>query len=189
MTPLRDRVAAVEDRYWETMLFLLLLLYTVLLLVDAQTYTPSGRLFPVLIGSLLVVLTIAKIVLLLFADRFELGGAGLFERFAEDLLAQESEGEDAGSDAAGRTWHRYRREFEMIGWVFILLVLLLLLGFQLTIFVFLPAFVYRYERSWKRAIGATVITWLGTYLIFIRLLTVPLPGGLLIPDIITRLLP
>lgn len=189
MAGIRDRIAAVEDHYWEAGFFLLLLLYTLLLLVEARTYTPSGRLFPILIGGLLVVLVAVKITILLLGDRYELGGAGLFDQFAEDLLAQKVGEEATGTDATTRTWHRYRRELEMIGWVFLLLVLLVLLGFQLTIFAFLPAYIYRYERSWRRVIEVTAFTWVGTYLIFIRFLTVPLPGGLIVPDVIVRLLP
>lgn len=178
-------VTTIEDRYWEALFFVMILSYTIAILNEALGYSEDARLFPVLIGSALVVMILLKLGLLLFGDRLNITGTNLFDSMTADIAADDTDEESFEVDTATR----YGRELEMIGWSFMLVGLIWLLGFRLAMVVFVTSYILRHERSIKRAVGATVFTWIGIDLIFIRLLSVTLWEGMLVPEWLFQLLP
>lgn len=179
---------SVDDRQWEILFFLLILGYSVLLVYEAWGYGPDARLFPLMVGIPLVGMLVVKIGLLLFADRIDLSENDMFGSVTSDLDDSEDIAESEETSKFD-TLVRYRREYEMVGWTFVLIGLIWLLGFRLSMLVFIPVFIYRYERAPKRAVGVTIFTWIATDLIFVRLLSVTFWEGVIIPDWIIQLLP
>lgn len=183
-----DRLRSVDDRQWEILFFLLLLGYSSLLVYEAWGYGSDARLFPLLVGVPLLGMLLVKIGLLLFGDRIDLSDSDTFGSVTSEIEGTD-DSEDTGEDTELDTLVRYRREYEMVGWTFALIGLIWLVGFRLSILVFVPAFIYRYERALKRALGVTVFTWVATDLIFVRLLSVTFWEGVIVPDWIIQLLP
>jgi hypothetical protein len=73
-----------------------------------------------------------------------------------------------------------RAELIMFGWVLLILVLFLFLGFWVGLAVFLPLFLVLFGReSWKTTLLVSTAGWLGFYIVFHLLLKVLLFRGFL----------
>lgn len=174
-------VRRLERRHWESLFFLVLLSYTVVLVARASQYGSQPRLFPLVIGVTLIALILVRITMLL-SDRFSVAGGGMFESLS-GLTDDEEETQQRDTLA------RYRIELSMVGWVLALLALIWALGFQLALVVFVFAFVYVYERSAPRAVATAVLSYALIYLLFVQLLSVTLYEPNLLPDFIVELIP
>lgn len=164
-----ERLAEVDGRYPATAFFLAVLGYTLALLLEAQGYPADPRLFPMIVGVPLVLLLLAKILLLLFQDRFELQSVGLFEDLGVlDVASTGGEGTRAS---------RYRRELSMIGWIGALGGLIYLVGNLLAIPVFIFTFILAYERKPVRAAFVAALTFGFVYLLFVEILGASLWRG------------
>lgn len=183
-----DTLRSVDYRQWEMLFYLLLLGYSLLLVYKAWGYDSDAQLFPLIVGVSLVGMLMVKIATLLFADRINISRNEMFGSITAGLDQPEDTKESEGTQTLD-ILVRYRREYEMVGWTFALVAFIWLLGFRLSMFVFIPAFIYRYERDLKRAVGVTLFTWIATDLIFVRLLSVTFSKGVIVPDWIIQLLP
>lgn len=171
-------VERVDGRYWSTAFFVALFAYTLLLVVTALGYGSGAQLFPLVVGVPLLALIVAEIVILLFPDRLGFESTDLFESTQQ---LEESEGRKATDQR-----RQYRREFEMSIWTILSVTAVWLFGHMIGLAVFVFGFIYAYERNAKRALIATVITFIFVYLLFNRLLganlwegLVPIGGALL----------
>jgi hypothetical protein len=73
-----------------------------------------------------------------------------------------------------------RRTYNIFGWLFGFFISIYLLGFSITI----PLMVFTYlkiqsKESWQISITLTAIAWLFFHFLFVRLLTLPFPEGLI----------
>lgn len=178
-------IESIESRYWEALFFMVLLAYDLVLVYTATGYGEDPRLFPLMIGVPLAGLIVVRVAMLVMADRFDFDSAGMFESVTADLDIEETE---EGGQAGPGTLEQYRSELATMGWIAGFLALVWAFGFQISVVVFVFAYVLVYEQDVKRAIVATVVAFALVYLLFIQLLSVPLYEGALLPDFLTRLL-
>lgn len=165
------KISGVDGRYWAALFFGLILAYVALLVTEALGYSSDPRLFPLVVGVPLLVLIAGQIVLLVFGDRFGIESVDLFENI------QELEGSDEGSDMD--PVERTRREFEMVVWSLLSFGVIWLFGHLVALVVFVFGFIYVYERSLKRALLATAVTFGFVYLLFVYILGASLWSGVL----------
>lgn len=177
-----SRVRRLERKHWESLFFLLLLSYTVVLVVRANGYSSDPRLFPLMIGLVLIGLVVVRVTMLL-SDRFSGVGGGMFESLSEEL----KDADEATRERDRLT--RYRIELSMVGWVVGLLALVWALGFQLALIIFVFVFVYVYEDSARRAALTSLLSYALIYLLFVQLLSVTLYEPNLLPESIVELIP
>lgn len=163
-------VERVDGRYWSTAFFVALFAYTLLLVVTALGYGSGAQLFPLVVGIPLLALIVTEIVILLFQERLGFESVDLFES------VQQLEGtEEKTTDRR----QQYRREFEMALWVTLSVAVVWLFGHMVGLVAFVFGFIYAYERSTRRALVATVITFVFVYLLFVSLLGANLWEGLI----------
>lgn len=163
-----EALSEVDGRYQAAAFFLGLGAYVLMQVVTALGYRPDVRLFPLVIGIPLLVLIAAKVVFLLAGDRLGFDVVDLFE----DVTQMEfEEMQEVPTDV------RYGREFAMVVWTAVLLVLIWLLGILPAIAVFIFTFIYFYQRDVARALGATLLAYAFVYVLFIEILGAVLYQG------------
>lgn len=165
-----ERLAAVDSRYFATVFFLALLGYTLALLQEAIGYSADPRLFPMIVGVPLVLLLVAKILLLLFGDRFDLRTVDFFEDLGEMDVAATGGVTDRAA--------RYRRELSMVAWIGGLSVLIYLFGNLVAVPVFIFAFILAWERDPLRAALVAAVTFAFIFLLFVEVLNASLWRGI-----------
>lgn len=166
-----ERLAAVDEVYYTSAFYTLLLGYVLLVLLAARSYSADARLFPLLVGVPLAVMLVGKLFVDL-AEPLEIDVAGPFADVFEGIGVY-----DADTDVTRA--ERYRREAGLLLWLVALLVSVWLLGFLLSSFVYVSAFVYYYERNPTRAFLVGGITTAFLYVLFVRVLSAPIYGGVL----------
>lgn len=162
-----DRLVAVEGRWYRVVFFLVVFAYVLATLREAVGYTPSARLFPLVVGTATAALLGLEIAATV-TGRGRLRGpfAGVFDQLG------------AGSD---RTPDRYRREVRTLAWLVGLVGVVYLVGHLLGAFVYVTAFIRARGGSWRRALAVGAGTTAGLYVLFELLLTTPLYEGLVRP--------
>ena len=177
MTASNDRLerlfgalARVDAARYRQGFFILCLGYVLVVLYQAMGYAVAARLFPVLVGVPLVALLVGTLAVSISGRRFELSGplGGVFEKL-------ETHEHDADHDDAVR----YRREAAALLWLAALFVSIWLLGHLLAAAVYVPAFVYAYERDIRRAVIVGIGTAAFLYFLFVGLLSASIYGGVL----------
>ena len=165
------KISGVNGRYWAALFFGLIFLYVALLVVEAQGYSSDPRLFPLVVGVPLLLLIVGQIVLLVFGEQLGIESVDLFESI------QQLEGADEETEMD--PLERSRREFEMIVWSLLSFGVIWLFGHLVALVVFVFGFIYVYERSLKRALLATAVTFGFVYLLFVYILGASLWSGVL----------
>lgn len=165
-----DVLAEKDTKYWPILFYGILLAYVVRVVYESLGFSDKARLFPLIVGSLLLVMLTLKISLLLLPERYTPQITGIF-----DPITTEFEGA-ATTDVDKST--RYRKEFAMILWLVALFPIIWIFGFlkSLTLFVFL--FVYVYERDFVRALFVTALSAVLVYALFVELLNAQLYRGI-----------
>lgn len=102
-------------------------------------------------------------------------------QFAVDLRRTLALRAAAGGEVVdGGSSPERRAEFAMVGWIFAILVLILLLGFWVGIALYLPLYLRCHGREpWKVTVALTAGGWVCLYVVFQVLLKVPLFEGFL----------
>jgi hypothetical protein len=164
------RLAQTDSSHYRSGFYALILCYLALILRESLTYSSDAGLFPLVVGVPLSLLLIGKLLAEIFGSQGDIEGplAGVFAEVAK----QEP---DVGLDTAAR----YRREVELLGWVMALPTTVWLVGFLPAAVVYVPAFVYRFEKDTLRAITAGLVTELSLYLLFVQVLSAPVYDGVL----------
>lgn len=164
-------LARVDATRYRQAFFLLCLGYVLVVLYQAMGYGSAARLFPVLVGVPLVALLVGTLAVSVSGRRSDLSGplGGVFE---------ELEGHERGTDHDDDV--RYRRETAALLWLAALFISIWLLGHLLAAAVYVPTFVYAYERDLRRAAITGVGTAAFLYFLFVELLSASIHGGVLL---------
>lgn len=164
-----ETLSEIDGRYWATVFFAGIFGYVLLQVLTALGYSPPARLFPILVGVPVLVMTAVKVLQLLAGDRLGIQVTDLFE----DVGQMEFEESETVTPAV-----RYRREFSMFLWTFALITLIWVIGILPALAVFVFVFIYAHERNLARAVAAMLVTYGFVYLLFIQLLGAVLYEGL-----------
>jgi len=142
------------------------LIFFIVFVYQAKDWRLQARLYPYAIGIPMVVLAVIQVILDLW---------GITEKRPADTGApvDYQMSKDIDPKVARR------RTLSIFTWIFGFFVGVWLLGFSLTI----PLLVFSYlkwsNESWPLAIGLAAGAWLVFYGLFVRLLTLPFPEGLI----------
>jgi len=143
------------------------LIFFIVFAYTAKDWRPQARLYPWVIGIPMVILALIQVI-------FDLKG---IERKQQDGAAPVDFqfAQTAVSPALAR-----RRAIIMFAWFFGFYVSIWLIGFSLTIpsMVFGYMYVQSKEKLWL-SLTLTAIAWVFFYVLFVRLLTLPFPDGMI----------
>ena len=142
------------------------LVFFIVFVYQAQEWRLQARLYPWAIGIPMIILALIQVILdLKGVERKQTDEAPVmdyqFSKTVEPKLAR-------------------RRAITMFGWLFGFFVAIWLLGFSITI----PLMVFTYlkiqsNEKWVISIILTILAWLFFYFLFVKLLTLPFPEGLI----------
>lgn len=142
------------------------LIFFIVFVYQAQEWRLQARLYPWTIGIPMIILALIQVILdLKGVERKQTDEAPVmdyqFSKTVEPKLAR-------------------RRAITMFGWLFGFFVAIWLLGFSITI----PLMVFTYlkiqsNEKWVISIILTILAWLFFYFLFVKLLTLPFPEGLI----------
>lgn len=159
----------IETTYFLAGFYFLIFLYVLSTVVAAINYSPSARLFPLLIGIPLLILLTTKLVLILFVSP-RTDSTGPFSHVYNTLLE---------SDSHQPNENQQKDEAHTLIWITIAFLLIWLIGFYFAGFIFITAFIYYNERSLLRALLTSTITVLGLIGLFEEILSAPTYQGFL----------
>lgn len=170
------RTASVLEQirpiYYKQAFFLTAFGYIALMMWDAQSYGPTVRLFPVLIGVPTLGLLLVQLLFPVIPEGFELGGDGLMSTVTD---SSEIDVNESTTDRSVRM----QREFTMVLWTLSLLGVVYLFGFLAGLTLFVAAFIYYYERNLKLALGVMLLNLAVAYVLFVQILQIRLfPGAI-----------
>ncbi len=143
----------------------LLLIISVLVLVTAYSFSNASGLFPRFIGWIFVGLTSVEFIL----------------QLKMQLLAVKGDQRELEADTRAHGEKKdVMKEIRGFSWLALLLVLLYLLGFLVSVPVYILAFLrISAERPWKDSIIISASATLFVYLVFVQLLEYRLFAGIL----------
>ena len=184
LPPLVRRLLGIEGRRLDAAFTLVLLAFVGTLLVMTLDYGRQTRLVPLVIGvptfAMLAALLAMQLSPRLAAVAGRYAAGGLFEDFADRI--DELELEDAEADEAppaDPVSGRYELAL-VLGWVLVLFLLVVVIGFLAGSFVYLLGFYrLRAKQDWLRTVAYTVVVWVFAVVIFKAVLNTPLYEGLL----------
>lgn len=163
---------------------LLLLGFTALVVGMTFQYNEQTQLAPLVVGvpTLLMLLGLLTVQVSTRAARM-VDGLTTSDVLGveEQVKGVKSESEETASvETSGRAYQSRLDALTVSGWVLLLFVLLLLIGFIAGIPVYL-LLVYRVraDLSWVRAVGYTTAIWVFIVIIFVYVLNTPLYPGIL----------
>lgn len=143
------------------------LIFFIVFVYQAQDWRLQARLYPWAIGIPMIILAVIQVILDLKGVRAKQpsDGAPVDFQFSTDV-----------DPAVAR-----RRTINIFAWILGFFVGIVLLGFTITI----PLLVFSYLKfqsgeSWLLSIILSVCAWLIFYGLFVRLLTLPFPEGLIL---------
>lgn len=160
----------IETTFFLTVFYFLIFLYVLSTVVTAIKYSPSARLFPLLIGIPLLILLITKLILVLFVSP-RTDSIGPFSHVYDTLL---------DPDTNQPAENQQKDEALTLLWIAIAFLLIWLTGFYLGGFIFITTFIYSTERSLSRALLTSSITTLGLFGLFEQILSAPTYQGYLV---------
>jgi len=161
-------------KYGGKLLNIFLFVITVGYVLIGLTYSRTPRIFPLIIGIPMVLLTGFQALLDFFPNLSrkysELGGLD-----AENISNQ---GQKANKNKEPYDAEKSRKELEIFLWLGVAVTLIMLVGIMaglpFFIFIFLK---FRYAQGWKLSLSLPLGTMLVMYIIFIKVLTLPLYKG------------
>ena len=142
------------------------LIFFIVFVYQAQDWRLQARLYPLAIGIPMVILAIIQVILDL---------KGVERKQRDDAAPVDFQFTQTVEPKLAR-----RRAIIMFGWLFGFFFSIWLLGFSITI----PLMVFSYlkiqsNEKWTISIILTVTAWLFFYFLFVRLLNLPFPDGLI----------
>lgn len=160
---------------WMTTLFYGgLLAWALILFAIAWDWSWGDKLFPLVFTGLASVLIVVQLTLIHFGDRLQWLVPDTSETGTSEISM------DAGSDTEGRVGReRERYELIMIAWVLALPAMLQVIGFLSTIPVYTFVFIVYFIRNVRTAVLASALATGLVYLLFVRVLGIRLPEGLI----------
>lgn len=170
----QSRLYPVSPVTMSTLFYIGLLLWAGLMLALAFNWGWQDKLFPVFFTSTAIVLIIIHLILVYFG--------GQLKRILPDTAETGSDQMefDVGEDTEARTGEaRERYELIMIAWSAMLPIALYIIGFLYTIPLYTAAFVYYFNRDPRTALLTALVATLVVYGLFIQILGIRLPTGIL----------
>jgi hypothetical protein len=167
-TSILERVRPI---YYKQAFFLAVFGYILLMMVDAQSYGPTVRLFPMLVGIPLLGLLLLQLIFPALPSEWGGRGGGIMSVVNDEEI-------ETGDPKSDRSI-RMRREFWMVGWTIGLLAIMYLFGFLAGMTVFVSAFIYYYERDLVLSVGVMAINLVVSYLLFVQILQLRLFPGVI----------
>ena len=172
-----QQVSRIPQDTWKTIFFGVLFAYTAVLVFVSIGYTSAAGLFPLIIGLPLLGMLLVNMILIHNPTKYTSGSVGLFDNISDEALSEQvSDNDVEESDVATRV----HREITMTLWILGVLALIWLFGFLNAFLVFIFLFIYLHEGSLIRAGTVTVLSLIFIYALFIELLALPLPEGVLL---------
>ena len=142
------------------------LIFFIVFVYQAQEWRLQARLYPLAIGIPMIILAIIQVIL---------DWKGVERKQQDDAVPVDFQMTQTVEPALAK-----RRAIVMFSWFLGFFLAIWLLGFSITI----PLMVFTYlkiqsNEGWIISIVLTVAAWLVFYLLFVRLLTLPFPDGLI----------
>jgi hypothetical protein len=142
------------------------LIFFIVFVYQAQDWRLQARLYPWAIGIPMIILALIQVILDL---------RGVERKQQDDAPVMDYQFSKTVAPEVAR-----RRAVIMFCWLFGFFLCIWLLGFSITI----PLMVFSYlkiqsNEGWGISIILTVVAWLFFYFLFVRLLTLPFPDGLI----------
>jgi len=143
-----------------------IVIFFIVFVSQAQGWRPQARLYPLAIGIPMLILAIVQLILDL---------KGVERKQKDDAAPVDFQFAQAIDPVLAR-----KRTFNIFGWFFGFFIGIWLLGFTITI----PLMVFTYlklqsNEHWKISIVLTAVAWTFFYFLFVKLLILPFPDGLL----------
>jgi putative tricarboxylic transport membrane protein len=136
----------------------------------AQEWRPQARLYPWVIGFPMVVLAVAQVILDLKGVKAKQSDDGAPPTPMDFQFTKEIDPATAK-----------KRAMIMFSWLLGFFFLIWLLGFPIAIPLMLFTYLkFQGGESWRLSIALTVIAWFFFWGLFVKLLTLPFPEGLII---------
>lgn len=149
-----------------------LMLTFLVLIIIALGYNPLARLLPLVVAIPIFILSVVQFLLDL---REALGeGRAKTAKGAKEPSATEQfpEGQSKEKGKRKLTPQEARRgELLAVGWIFGFFALIILVGFQIAIALFVFLFTRLYGREgWQTCIGLAAVCWIIVYVVFVVML-------------------
>lgn len=157
-----------------TLFYLGLFVWAGIMLVFALDWGWQDRLFPLVFTGAALLLIAIHLVVLHFGDRIQ--------RFLPDTAETGSDQmrfDETGETEARTGSTRERYELVMLVWVISLPISLYVIGFLSTIPLYTIAFIWYFNRDLRTAVLAAIVATVVVYGLFIEILGIRLPSGLL----------
>jgi hypothetical protein len=143
------------------------LIFFIVFVYQAQDWRLQARLYPWVIGIPMVILALVQVILDL---------KGIERKQQDNAVPVDFQFSQTALEPAVAQ----RRAITMFSWLFGFFLGIWLLGFSITI----PLMVFSYlkiqsNEKWTISIILTVMAWLFFYFLFVKLLTLPFPEGLI----------
>jgi hypothetical protein len=156
-------------------------------LIVAQRYPKDGREIPTVVGTVGLVAAVIQLVgwfvrpMWSFThgdppQRTDISG-GMPESAAPPL-SEEQKAEQRAEQAGATDFHPHRDTLLIMGWAALFLALILVVGYVYGVPLFFLAY-FLARRQWKLAIASAIVMFGLTEWVFIQLLTIPLPAGVI----------
>jgi Tripartite tricarboxylate transporter TctB family len=141
-------------------------IFFIVFVYQAHEWRLQARLYPWAIGIPMIILAIIQVILDL---------KGVESKQRDDAAPVDFQFSQTVEPQVAR-----RRAITMFGWLFGFFLAIWLLGFSITI----PLMVFSYlkiqsNEKWAISIVLTVLAWVVFYFLFVKLLTLPFPEGLI----------
>jgi hypothetical protein len=168
--------------FYELIFIVLLLLCSTIAFVTALDFTPRGRAFPLIVIVILIVLLLLKLLTIVspkMAAKVDIHGFAFPEhKEAEPCNIVLTDDKKKLVDQA-----KWPNELLMLFWLVFLLAFLYLIGFLPTIPLFLFMFLkYQGKHGWFVSSVTSLAVLVFTYVLFVVVLSVPFPEGLLLAE-------
>lgn len=161
----------LKGSYWEILFWTIIGIYLGISIWETTTYRPQVQLFPLLILVPTLILTIVVIIQLSGIEFLNLD-LQLRSSIKEEIVDKKT------SDQPDKRV-QYERELSLLGWLAVLIAIIFLIGFYLSMLVFLPLFVYKKTGELKRAFIVTVVGTGLAYGVFELVLSTTMWSGIL----------
>jgi hypothetical protein len=157
-----------------TLFYLGLFIWAGIMLLSALDWGWQDKLFPLTFTGAALLLIVIHLVVLHFGDRIQQFLPDTAETGSDQMKFDETGETEART---GRVRERY--ELITIAWVIALPICLYVIGFLYTIPLYTVAFIWYFNKDPRTAIIAAIVATMVVYGLFIEILGIRLPSGLL----------
>lgn len=169
-----SRLYPLSPKVMTTLFYLGLFAWATVMLILAFGWNWQDKLFPLFFTGIALILILVHLFVMYFGDWIQRIMPDTSETGTDEMEFDESE------DTESRTGKfRERYELIMIGWVIILLLSLYVIGFLYTIPLYTFGFIWYFNRDLRTAVITALIATVLIYGLFVQILGIRLPTGLL----------